>query len=155
MAERLTKYLYKESGECMQDIYSTKNKKQAIKKLGKLEDIMGKYHCNDIEELEQRLKLAHSVELLKDNGCDLSEYVIVTKSTLDNICPNFMKDAYFDSLIDKNLKLEQDRDAWRSACELAVRHTVGFEKANILEQVDWRETRVRIAQNWRDKQMSD
>lgn len=91
--------------------------KLACEKLGKLEDIMEKYHCNDIEKLEQRLKLARSVELLKDNGCDLSEYVIVTKSTLDNICPDFMKDAYFDSLIDKNLKLEQDRDTWKKTCE--------------------------------------
>lgn len=129
MVERLTEH--NKTGWVLK-LYDPQNKfearqqlmskfKLACEKLGKLEDIMEKYHCNDIEKLEQRLKLAHSVELLKDNGCDLSEYVIVTKSTLDNICPDFMKDAYFDSLIDKNLKLEQDRDTWKRACELACK----------------------------------
>lgn len=98
MAERLT-----EVGMFIDTpIYKIKNgkKSEAVDKLAHLEDIMEEYDCNNIEELKQKLKLAHNVELLKYDWCDLDKYI-------------------FDRLIDKNLELIKDRDTWQKACELA------------------------------------
>ena len=50
MAERLTEL------DCYDDYQILEEDlRKAIDKLGKLEDIMEKYHCNDIEELDKKL----------------------------------------------------------------------------------------------------
>lgn len=105
MAERLT-----EIGMFIDTpVYKIKNgkKSEAVDKLAHLEDIMEEYDCNNIEELKQKLKLAHNVEILKYDWCDLDKYI-------------------FDRLIDKNLELIKDRDTWKRACELACEELMPY-----------------------------
>ena len=43
----------------------------AVRKLGKLEDIMEKYHCNDIEELDKKLTDADTWQKACELACDV------------------------------------------------------------------------------------
>lgn len=65
MAERLTEL------DCYDDYQILEEDlRKAIDKLGKLEDIMEKYHCNDIEELDKKLTDADTWKRACELACE-------------------------------------------------------------------------------------
>lgn len=81
MVERLTEYVTK---NCSEPFYRFNenshisvryrycaNIDKAINKLGKLEDIMEKYHCNNMEELDKKLTDADTWQKACELACDV------------------------------------------------------------------------------------
>ena len=139
MAERLTKeyyYTWDENGtKKLSYIQKLQNK------LGKLEDILEKYGIESVEELECLIEQTPKFivkETSEKYGQEINGVFFSNEQMLILSQYNELQEPYKK----RYEQVKIDRDTWKKACELAVRHTVGFAKANIPEQVDWRETRV-------------
>ena len=66
MTERLTELNCYDDYQILEE-----DLRKAIDKLGKLEDIMEKYHCNDIEELDKKLTDADTWKRACELACDV------------------------------------------------------------------------------------
>lgn len=73
---------------------------KAIDKLAQLEDIMEKYHCNDIEELEKILGWLYT---LSGKDIELMKFIAQERKQIH----------------DMYCEIKKDRDTWKRACELA------------------------------------
>lgn len=89
-------------------------------KLGKLEDIFGKYGIESVEELEKRLQNLFELTCGRKNGKTIARKIIL-----------------FD-------KMKQDRDTWQKACELACRHIAEVEWLSCPETDDISESEDEI-----------
>lgn len=87
-------------------------------KLQKLEDIMEKYHCNDIEELEK--KLADFDTIMKGNKFQsIEELQNALNGKFIEVFDE--KNKIWQDMVKNLTKTEQDRDTWKRACELACK----------------------------------
>lgn len=84
----------------------------------KVEDIMEKYHCNDIEELEK--KLANFDNFMKGNKFKTIEDL---QNALNGKFIEVFdeKNKIWQDMVKNLTKTEKDRDTWERACELACR----------------------------------
>lgn len=109
MAERLTTRFH---GILVKE--ADVSKIQVITKLGQLEDIMDKYGIESVEELDNKLQNLIFIT------STMNDYSITNWEELDTVLKNlsFTKKQEKDrEEIYKNM--QQDRDTWKRACELA------------------------------------
>lgn len=110
MAERLTEYFENGAYTEKKNIIDVSDKVKffengcvmgkAIDKLAQLEDVMEKYHCNDIEELKKILGWLYT---LSGKDIELMKFIAQERKQIH----------------DMYCEIKKDRDSWKRACELA------------------------------------
>ena len=119
MAERLTdKHTVSVYNNSNSEIYLGENEEATkyIYKLAELEDIMEKYHCNDIEELSK--KIDGFTNFMKGNKFETIEDL---QNALNGKFIEVFdeKNKIWQDMVKNLTKTEKDRDTWKRACELA------------------------------------